>query len=87
MESLFKLIASATLAYTAHYGVGKLYNTLCIPDGFWGYMQGFVTSGSPMCSMLFTFMDNTQTTYSAIVAVSLSRFVVDQIPLGGIKKQ
>ncbi len=87
MESLAKLVGSAIIAYTTHYGVGKLYNMVCIPDGFWGFIQGFTTSGSPMCSMLFTIMDNTQTTYSAIVAVSLSRFLVDQIPLGGIKKE
>lgn len=71
------MIASAVIAYGAHYGVTKLYSNICVPDGVYGFLQGSITTGSPVCSMLFTIMTNTNVTYSTLLTISITRIVVD----------
>lgn len=84
MNALVKYTLTASLAYTIHYSTSKLYSYFCIPDGILGFLQGFLTSGSPVCSLAFSVMSNTHSTYSTIIITTLSRAFVDV--LGGITK-
>lgn len=77
MNSIFKTALAAGIAYTTHFGVVKLYNEICIPDGFWGFFQGAITTGSPICNGMFTVMSQSQVSYNAIIITSLSYLFVD----------
>jgi hypothetical protein len=77
MNSIFKTALAASIAYTTHFGVVKVYNEMCVPDGFWGFFQGAITTGSPICNGLFTVMSQSQVSYNAIILTSLSYLFVD----------
>ncbi len=77
MNQLARTFITAFLAYSAHFGVTKLYSTICIPSGIYGFFVGGVTTGSSVCTTMLQFMTNTQTAFSTIVLTSLSRMIVD----------
>ena len=77
MDLVLKSLASAVIAYTAHYASTKLYNYACVPDGLAGYLQGFITTGSPICQAGFQVISSTQLSYSSMVTMGISRLVVD----------
>ena len=77
MNSIFKTALAAGIAYSTHYGVLKVYNEMCVPDGVWGFFQGAITTGSPICNGLFTVMTQSQVSYNAIILTSLSYLFVD----------
>ncbi len=79
MYAISRAVLSAALTYVAHYSVTKLYSSFCIPDGVWGFFQGSIITGSPMCSSALTVMTNTHTAYSTMILAGVSRFVVDCI--------
>lgn len=74
-----KTLASIALTYSAHYASTKLYSELCVPDGIWGYLQGLVTAGSPLCTATLTYAYNSQTTYATVVTMAISRVAIDLI--------
>jgi hypothetical protein len=82
MESITKSALSALIAYSTHYGVTKIYNHICIPDGIWGYIQGLVTAGSPVCQAGVTIISNTQVTYSSMILMGITRVIVDIVSPG-----
>lgn len=79
MYAISRAVLSAVLTYVAHYGVTKLYSSFCVPDGVWGFFQGSIITGSPMCASALTVMTNTHSAYSTMVLAGLSRFVVDVV--------
>jgi hypothetical protein len=85
MEAVVKSLVSALIAYSAHYGTVKLYNMVCIPDGVWGYFQGLVTTGSPMCQASVSIISNTQTSYSSMLLMGITRVVIDMVAPGSAK--
>jgi hypothetical protein len=82
MYAISRAVLSAALTYVAHYGVTKLYSSFCVPNGVWGFFQGSIITGSPMCASALTVMTNTHSAYSAMVLAGVSRFVVDIIADG-----
>ena len=79
MNAIYKTALAAMIAYSTHYGVTKVYSIFCVPDGLWGFIQGSITSGSPVCSSTFSIMSHTHITYSTIVLTSLSRLLIDAL--------
>lgn len=77
MSTIIRTFLSTVLAYSTHYGVTKLYSEFCIPSGVYGFIQGSLTTGSPICSTALSFMSSTHTAYSTIILASLSRMFVD----------
>lgn len=77
MNQLVRTCITAFLAYSAHYGVTKLYTNICIPSGVYGFFVGGVTTGSSVCTTILQFMTNSQTAFSTIIVTSLSRMIVD----------
>ena len=82
MEAILKSGASAMLAYTAHYISTKLYNYACVPDGIMGYLNGLITTGSPVCQAGVQIISNTQVSYSSMVMMGITRVVVDLVAPG-----
>jgi hypothetical protein len=72
-----KAILSAAIAYTAHYASAKVYDYICVPDGYLGFFYGFVSMGSPICRAGLTLMTNSQVSYSSLITTSISRLFVD----------
>ena len=79
MEPLIKSVASALVTYSAHYASVKVYNYLCVPDGFTGYLTGIVTMGSPVCQVGMKLMTNTEVSYSTICIMGISRIIIDYL--------
>ena len=82
MEAILKSGASALLAYSVHYGMAKFYNYACVPDGFWGYMSGMISTGSPVCQAGVQVLTNTQVSYSSMVMMGITRVVIDIVAPG-----
>ena len=85
MEAILKSVASGVLAYTSHYGITKLYNRVCIPDGFWGYFSGMISTGSPICKAGIDIISNTQVSYSSLITMSIARIIIDILAPGVAK--
>jgi hypothetical protein len=79
MEAIGKTVLSGLLTYGAHYSTVKLYDYLCVPDGIWGFFQGFVTTGSPVCQVGVTLIKETQTSYSSFLLMGISRLLIDAV--------
>jgi hypothetical protein len=82
VEAISKALLSAAIAYSAHYSVAKVYNEFCVPDGLWGYFQGMITTGSPVCKVGMDIMSNTQVSYSTVIVMGVSRIILDWVAPG-----
>lgn len=81
MEAITRGVMSGLLAYSIHYGTIKLYTTYCVPDGTWGFVQGMISAGSPVCQGALSIISQTQISYSSFVLLGVSRVFVDMIPV------
>jgi hypothetical protein len=81
-SSFVKAVGSALLSYGAHYGMTKAYNYACVPDGFYGFLQGMLTSGSPVCQAGVQVISSTQVSYSQLIMMGISRVVIDAVAPG-----
>jgi hypothetical protein len=81
-----KTLATIVVTYTAHYASTKAYSSFCVPDGLWGYVQGLLTTGSPMCSATLTYASNSQNSYATIITMAVSRIAIELIIPGGAAK-
>lgn len=79
MEPIVKFVTTAALTYSAHYGIAKMYNMICVPDGVMGYIYGVVSMGSPLCQVGLQAMTNTQVSYSSMIMTGITRLLVDYI--------
>jgi hypothetical protein len=77
--SVVKSVVSALISYSAHYATAKLYSAACVPDGFYGFLQGLVTSGSPVCQVGIQVLSATQVSYSSIIMMGMSRLILDAV--------
>ena len=80
MEAVSRGILSGLIAYSVHYGSIKIYSTMCVSEGVWGFVQGMVTTGSPVCQSLLTIASQSQVSYSAFALLGVTRLFVDLIP-------
>jgi hypothetical protein len=80
---LVKGIISALISYSAHYTATKVYSTACVPDGVYGFLQGLVTSGSPVCQVGIQVMTATQVSYSTVIMMGISRLILDTVAPSG----
>jgi len=74
-----KTLATVVVTYSAHYASTKAYSAFCVPDGIWGYVQGFLSAGSPLCSATLNYASNSQNSYAAIITMAVSRIAIDTI--------
>ena len=74
-----KVVTSAFVSYSAHYAATKIYSMTCIPAGFYGFLQGLVTFGSPVCQAGVQMISATQVSYSAVIMMGLSRMMLDLV--------
>ena len=74
-----KTVATILLTYSAHYASTKAYSSFCVPVGLWGYVQGLLTTGSPMCTATLTYASNSQNSYATIITMAVSRIAIELI--------
>ena len=87
LETLYNLaaspigkgIASALISYSSHYVITKGYSAVCVPDGFYGYIQGLISIGSPVCQAGVQAISATQVSYSSLIMMGVSRLFIDFI--------
>ena len=49
---------------TTHWIVTRLYADYCVPSGFYGYLQAFLTTASPVCNLGLTLIEKTGNLYT-----------------------
>jgi hypothetical protein len=79
LAEIGKTLATIVVTYTAHYASTKAYSSFCVPDGLWGYVQGFLTTGSPLCSATLSYASNSQNSYATIITMAVSRIAIELI--------
>jgi hypothetical protein len=79
LGEITKTGASIVLVYSVHYASAKSYNIVCVPNGFTGYLFGFVTTASPWCRFILELMKVTESQYSTIILVVLSRVIMQAL--------
>jgi len=79
LSELAKTGASIVLVYSTHYASSKVYNLVCVPGGFLGYLFGFVTTASPWCRLILEIMKLTENQYSTIILIVLSRLLMQAL--------
>ena len=79
MDQLAKIVGSIVLTYSTHYVAANIYTHLCVPTGLWGFVQGMLTTGSPVCSATLNYVSSSQTSYTTILTVTASRLVMDML--------
>ena len=86
LAEIGKTLATIVVTYTAHYASTKAYSSFCVPDGLWGYVQGFLTTGSPLCSATLSYASNSQNSYATIITMAVSRIAIELILPGANPK-
>ena len=79
MRAIGKGLATMLLLYSVHYSIAKMYNYFCVPDNVYGFFQGMVTTGSPMCMGAMEVLKTTQTSYSTLIMMGTTRLFVDMV--------
>ena len=74
-----KGIGSVMIVYTSHYVGIKVYDRICVPDTFWGFLSGMITTGSPVCRVALKIIEHTETSYSTAFAIGATRFLLDML--------
>jgi len=77
MGEIVKGLASMGVVYTLHYAGAKAYSAFCVPDGVWGFVQGLVTTGGPVCTVILKTVEATASSYSSILAMGATRLAID----------
>ena len=77
--AIVKNVGSMFLTYGAHYGILKFYNEFCVPDGIYGFFQGLLNTGSPVCSIALKYMTISQDSYTTMITMGISRMFLDFI--------
>ena len=72
-----KTVGSMFLTYGSHYVVSKFYSEFCVPDGIYGLIQGFLNTGSPVCSTVLKYMAASQDSHTTIITMGISSFFMD----------
>jgi hypothetical protein len=52
---------------TLAWGSTQIYATYCVPGGFNGWVQSFITSSSAPCQAILTLITNTSTLYATMI--------------------
>ena len=79
LAEIGKTLAAILVTYSAHYASTKAYSNFCVPDGIFGYIHGFLSAGSPLCSATLTYASNSQNSYAAVITMAVSRIAIDLI--------
>ena len=79
LQTLAKIVLTVFLTYGTHYGITKAYSEICIPNGLEGFLRGMLTTGSPVCTVVFNAMSHTQASYGTIVLTSLSSTIASLV--------
>jgi hypothetical protein len=79
MQAVSKTLLTAVLTYAAHYGITKAYSSFCIPNGIEGFLYGMISTGSPVCTVVFNAMSHTQASYGTILLTSLTSTVASMV--------
>jgi hypothetical protein len=74
---ILKMFGSLFVTYGVHYTATKVYNHICVPDNFF---QGLLYTGSPWCKLTLEIMTTTQHSYTTMITMAMSRFMMDLIP-------
>lgn len=81
LREVGKTAASVIIVYSTHYAAEKIYDAVCVPDGFVGFFQGLFTMSSPWCKLTLSTMTATETAYTSIILVGVSRLLLGALGL------
>lgn len=67
------ILLSLGLNYGVHYTSVRLYDVYCIPHNLGEIVQSFITTASPVCSVLMNTMAVTQNNYAVTIMNAVLR--------------
>lgn len=79
MEELKKVGLSLILVYSSHFGATQFYSRVCVPQSLMGYIQGLITTSSPLCHVALHTMVATESQYSSMIIVVVSALAMKAI--------
>jgi hypothetical protein len=72
MELVKTALLSLGLNYGVHYTSARLYDMMCVPHTFQGFLQSLATTASPACGFLLNAMYITQSNYGSVLTATLT---------------
>jgi len=73
------VVKTAVLAVAANYGVhvgsSYVYSAVCVPQTVWDIARSIATTASPVCSLLLSTMQMTQSNFGVVITTSLAAVV------------
>lgn len=68
-------LLAMTLNYGVHLGSSFAYMKFCLPQDLYDTARAFVTTASPMCTMLLSTMQLTQNNVAVVITTSIAAIV------------
>ncbi len=72
-------LLAVTLNYGVHLGSSFAYMKFCLPQNFYDTARAFVTTASPMCTMLLSTMELTQNNVAVVITTSVAAIVAGML--------
>jgi hypothetical protein len=60
------------LNYGVHVGSSYVYSKVCVPQDMWDIARSFVTTASPVCTLLLNTMQVTQNNFMVVVTTTIA---------------
>lgn len=75
MAALVAVKAAAmalAINYGVHVGSAYAYSKLCVPQSVWDIAASLATTASPVCSLLLSTMQVTQSNFAVVITTTLA---------------
>jgi hypothetical protein len=75
MAALVAVKAAAlavAMNYGVHVGSAYAYSKLCVPQSVWDIAESLATTASPVCSLLLSTMQVTQSNFAVVITTTLA---------------
>jgi hypothetical protein len=75
MAALVAVKAAAmalAINYGVHVGFAYAYSKLCVPQSVWDIAASLATTASPVCSLLLSTMQVTQSNFAVVITTTLA---------------
>ncbi len=63
---------AVAMNYGVHVGASYAYSKLCVPQTVWDIASSLATTASPVCSLLLSTMQVTQSNFAVIITSTLA---------------
>ena len=77
-SSMLAIVVPFLIVFLTHFIATNLYAYLCANMSLYGFFLSMLTTSSPICNVLLSIINHTQSSYAAIVS-GIAVFVVQRL--------